>query len=396
MTYSVYFDGELLGKALYHSAVSLALFCEQQGFETLIDQNNENINIETGRKHDPISVSARSKNQQSHDAVLKLRDILRTEGLDLLKEPSIILYLDIIEQQYDDQQLIIEHNVSLDERLRNLLIIEFNKAKIPFVFKEKKNLAADGKQQLAFRSQFTEDDQQIVSISRALIRYCSIKPSAQNMPFTFLPAPLIRTWLNTFLDSSVSQTKEKKEAPKISEKAVKPERNKSIAAVSSIDANKPKKANAEVFLNYTMLIPRADDDQKEYMVNGSIIMKNTGDLDLKNPVICIKVPTDPGISLQGQILPPKLVAGLAMKSNDGEKGWKYVYDDWRERVKTKGEYWITSIQDLTIPPGGTELFNGLKVIIKESKNSSVGIHAFVYFNEGKYQYASNNAISLSF
>ncbi|EFV75935.1 hypothetical protein HMPREF1013_03995 [Bacillus sp. 2_A_57_CT2] len=394
MTYSVYFDGGLLGKALYQSAVSLALFCEQQGFEAFIDQNKETINIETGRKQLPISISARSKNQQSQDAVLKLSDILKAEGLDLMKEPSIIIYLDNIEQQHSDQQLIIEHNVLLDERLKNLLIIEFNKAKIPFVLNEKKNLAADGKQQLAFRSQFNEDDRLILSISRAFIRYCSVKPAANNS--AIVPMPLIKSWLSSFLDQApLTNTQERKAVTKVPEKTMKPEKNKNISTVNSQD-QRLKKANAEVFLNYTMLIPRPDDEQKEYMVNGSIIMKNTGDIDLKNPVICIKIPVEQGISLQGQILPPKLVAGLAMKGSDGEKGWKYVYDDWRERVKTKGEYWITSIQELTIPPGGSEVFNGLKVLIREPKNSSVGIHAFVYFNEGKQQYASNNTISLSF
>lgn len=207
--------------------------------------------------------------------------------------------------------------------------------------------------------------------------------------------PLIKFWISSLLDqASLPKTQEKK-ATKVPEKTMKPEKNKYISAINSSDL-RLKKPNAEVFLNYTMLIPRPDDEQKEYMVNGSIIMKNTGALDLKNPVICIKVPAEPGVSLQGQILPPKLVAGLAMKGSDGEKGWKYVYDDWRERVKTKGEYWITSIQDLTIPPGGSEVFNGLKVLIKEPKNSSVGIQAFVYFNEGQQQYASNNTISLSF
>lgn len=394
MTYSVYFDGGLLGKALYQSAVSLALFCEQQGFEAFIDQNKETINIETGRKQLPISISARSKNQQSQDAVLKLSDILNAEGLDLMKEPSIIINLDNIEQQHSDQQLIIEHNVLLDERLKNLLIIEFNKAKIPFVLNEKKNLAADGKQQLAFRSQFNEDDRLILSISRAFIRYCSVKPAANNS--AIVPMPLIKSWLSSFLDQApLPNTQERKAVTKVPEKTMKPEKNKNISAVNSQD-QRLKKANAEVFLNYTMLIPRSDGEEKEYMVNGSIIMKNTGDIDLKNPVICIKIPVEQGISLQGQILPPKLVAGLAMKGSDGEKGWKYVYDDWRDRVKTKGEYWITSIQELTIPPGGSEVFNGLKVLIREPKNSSVGIHAFVYFNEGKQQYASNNTISLSF
>ncbi|MCM3527635.1 hypothetical protein M4D56_00825 [Cytobacillus oceanisediminis] len=311
-----------------------------------------------------------------------------------MKEPSIIIYLDSTVQQYSDQQLIIEHNVLLDERLKNLLIIELNKAKIPFVLNEKKNLAADGKQQLAFRSQFNEDDRLILSISRALIRYCSVKPAANNS--AIVPMPLIKSWLSSFLDQApLPNTQERKAVTKVPEKTMKPEKNKNISAVNSQD-QRLKKANAEVFLNYTMLIPRPDDEEKEYMVNGSIIMKNTGDLDLKNPVICIKIPVEQGISLQGQILPPKLVAGLAMKGSDGEKGWKYVYDDWRDRVKTKGEYWITSIQELTIPPGGSEVFNGLKVLIREPKNSSVGIHAFVYFNEGKQQYASNNTISLSF
>lgn len=92
MTYSVFIDGELLGNALYQSAVSLALFCEQLGFEAVIDQNKETINIETGRKQHPISISTRSNNQQSQEAVLKLSDTLKAEGLDLLKEPSITIF----------------------------------------------------------------------------------------------------------------------------------------------------------------------------------------------------------------------------------------------------------------------------------------------------------------
>ena len=70
-------------------------------------------------------------------------------------------------------------------------------------------------------------------------------------------------------------------------------------------------------------------------------------------MICIKITPIQSASLQGQIIPAKMVSSLGTKSMSGEKGWKYVYDDWRQRVKTNGEYWITPIQVFQIPPGET-------------------------------------------
>ena len=115
-----------------------------------------------------------------------------------------------------------------------------------------------------------------------------------------------------------------------------------------------------------------------------------------NPVICIKITPVQSASLQGQIIPPKMVSSLGTKSMSGEKGWKYVYDDWRQRIKTNGEYWISPIQVLQIPPGETTMFN-FKINFEQPKDGkSITAQGFVYFQEEKKQFPSNNQISLSF
>ena len=103
-------------------------------------------------------------------------------------------------------------------------------------------------------------------------------------------------------------------------------------------------------------------------------------------MICIKITPIQSASLQGQIIPAKMVSSLGTKSMSGEKGWKYVYDDWRQRVKTNGEYWISPIQVLQIPPGETTTFN-FKMNIEEPKErKSIIAQGFVYFQEEKKQF----------
>ena len=121
-------------------------------------------------------------------------------------------------------------------------------------------------------------------------------------------------------------------------------------ATTILEERKPiSLTRAELFFDVTILPPQAD-DMKEFLINGSLYMKNTGTSVLRSPVICIKVTPAESAALQGQIIPPRLVSGLSTKSNGAEKGWKYVYEDWRERIRTKGEYWITPIQPLEILP----------------------------------------------
>ena len=139
-----------------------------------------------------------------------------------------------------------------------------------------------------------------------------------------------------------------------------------------------------------------ESELKDYLIEGNLYIKNTGNRALMNPVICIKITPVQSASLQGQIIPPKMVSSLGTKSMSGDKGWKYVYDDWRERVKTNGEYWISPIQVLQIPPGETTMFN-FKINFEQPKEGkSITAQGFVYFQEEKKQFPSNNQISFSF
>lgn len=410
MEASVYLDEEFLGKAAYQSLVSLSLFCEQQGYNIKWSNNGERVDIFSRKALETLIISSIYKSEKSQEVIKHLKDYLSNDGLDIKyienKEqitlnPRLFIYIDVIESQQDiDPHIIVEHHSNMDERLKNILLTETNKGKLSIEFKQHhKNSLIISDNHLNVKCHLNQQSPVktniSISLSRALTLYCHNQDSNKKRLFAYIPNAIMKNWLKSFMDSEHSTSiipNEKVKIPK-NELAESP----ASKLETAVQYNEINEAKAEIFLNYTLLMPRAEEQINEFMINGAIYMKNTGNKELKNPVICIKVPVEQGISLQGQIIPPRLVSGLALKSSGGDKGWKYVYEDWRDRVKTKGEYWITPIQDLQIPPGETQVFNGLKFAVKEPKiNSSIIVQAFVYFSGGEYSFSSNNSISLSF
>lgn len=406
MNVSVYLNNEFQGIIPYTSLVGLSLFCEQQGLIVKWSKLGEKVKIYSGSHEKTIFVSTISNSQIGFEVVNDLLDFLKAEGINIVKSEEdtesnhkLSVHIDVSESMNDTKPLvIIEHHSNLDERLRNILITELNKGNVPFQFKElKHSLTAHGCHlnfKLLPNHQILTKDNFSMSLAKAIIRYVNVRQ--QNYSLNYLPNIVIKNWLKIFINTESHSFKQQdREKQKI--KTEQFENAISYAVDPKSIQPSTNKANAEIYLNYTILPPRHGDSNEGYLIDGTLYMKNTGDTELINPVICIKVPQEQNVSLQGQIIPPKLVSGLSMKTSIGDKGWKYSYDDWREKIRTKGEYWITPIQELIIPPGEASTFSGFKLAIKEVKeNSSCIVHAFVYFNDGKHKYSSNNSISFSF
>lgn len=154
---------------------------------------------------------------------------------------------------------------------------------------------------------------------------------------------------------------------------------------------------AEVYFDHQVVIPRSEDDS--YLIVGNMYIKNIGNQNLSNPYICLRITPIDGIQLQGQIIPPNLVDTVGVQSFNGESatGWRYLEEDWLNKAKEKGEYWISPIQPLLIPPGEIEIFPNFQLSIpKKERNETFTMQGMVYFKDHNLQVPSNNRITLSF
>jgi len=370
------------------------MFCEQHGLNIMLNKKEERVDITSHYESEPISISTLSNSLLGHKVVNNLQDFLSSEEISIVKNdeqnksfPKILVYIEDFETMTEAVPLIIiDHQLTMDERFINILLMELNKAKIHYQFEEQKNKYKTNDYHFYLKSTQNKEDLNYefsIILARSIIRHYNNKQQNSSLPF--IPKPLFKNWLKFFMNSD-KQNDQKKE--QITENHVG----------SSLQKRRFKPdANAEIFFNYTLIPPRFSDNHSEFLINATLFIKNTGTVELINPIICIKVPQQQNIQLQGQILPPKMVQSLAILGTGGKKGWKYVYDDWREKIKLNGEYWITPIQELHIPPGESATLSDFKFVINEAKeNSSCIIQAFVYFNESKYKYSSNNFISISF
>jgi hypothetical protein len=154
---------------------------------------------------------------------------------------------------------------------------------------------------------------------------------------------------------------------------------------------------AEVYFDYQLLIPESE--ESPYLILGNMLIKNTGNMDLLNPVICLQATPADGVQVKGRIIPPKMVDALGVQSADGNSatGWQYMEDDWFQQAKERGEYWIRPIRHLRISPGETETFSNFQInISKPEKGGTVMVQGVVFFNDKDLRFPSNNRVMISF
>ncbi|MGD6818490.1 hypothetical protein ACQCVE_15630 [Metabacillus sp. 113a] len=406
MKISVFFDREFHMKIPYDSLVGFRLFCEKQGLYSSYNMSEQRMDLYSSLHQERVRIFSENKGKASQDFVQEILRLLAAGGLSSLTDqgkaansvPGLSILLDVTEGMHGHHpSILIEHQPLVDERLRNMLLSELNENKMAFQFKEVPAVPTASGRLIRIKCrlpQLTETssvyEQVKLILARAIMRY--LHRYHQEKPFAYLPADKQKAMLKRLWSSSESvPSRETEEAGEASSAEIKEaDSQKTIQAVK-------REAKAEIFFDYTVLPPQKDSEGEGFLINGNLYMKNTGNEILHSPVICIKVPAGQGVSLQGQIIPPRMVSGMATIGSSGEKGWRYVYEDWRERVKSKGEYWITSIQALQINPGETAVFPAYKITIDYAEErNAIAIGGFVYFNEGKHVFSSNNSISFSF
>ncbi|MFT4142715.1 MAG: hypothetical protein QM671_27790 [Bacillus sp. (in: firmicutes)] len=358
------------------------------------DKTVNRVDIFLASNIEGISIVTSKNTPLCKEIVSDLNVFLNNEGIRVINYESnntnLIIDIEILEnEKHLDPVIFIEHTEIIEEFFKNFLFKELNQLKLPFRLYEIKNTYEN---RLNFKfclsSRKITENEISLFLSKAIL--CYVNKQHKNLSNYYIPKILIKQWIKILMNNAVVLDIEK-EASTIEQIEDAPvlTKNRKLSI--------KEETKAEVFFDYTLLPPRSEEKNSDLLIKGNLYIKNTGTTELINPIICIKMPSNQNISLQGQILPPKMISSALITNEGLQKGWKYAHNDWREKVKHKGEYWITPIQELIISPGQNATFSGFNLTIQEMEKTSFCIvSAFVYFNNGKLKYTSNNSITCSF
>ncbi|WP_449539516.1 hypothetical protein [Ferdinandcohnia sp. Marseille-Q9671] len=132
----------------------------------------------------------------------------------------------------------------------------------------------------------------------------------------------------------------------------------------------------QAYFAYSLLLPIGE-EESDITVIGDFIIKNTGTKELKDIIVCIKVsPIDAG-TLSGKIATKK-----SQNLHDAEIDWVFLHENWQEKLKENGEYWIKYVDPDPLKPNQTIVFPQFDLtLLKTEDSQSVVVDGFVYSKE---------------
>ncbi|MEW9672490.1 hypothetical protein [Ammoniphilus sp. 3BR4] len=391
MHVNIYFRNQALSSIPYPSLPAFRLYCEEIGLQTLWDDKARAVHLIPALAGKRIFfVQRMPEDENPFDLFSELKLFLSDSGVELLKlheKPNppyagdLYIQLDISVGAFDKPYLTLRHHPE-DDHLIHCLIKGLHHSKIDckaqndlesvfpkhFIRIECK-FPIQGEHQ---KSSYMEG--MGIALTEGILGY--FQKDLRISPLSFLPYSI----LNLFKTDSLHLVqKEKKQVERIEQPHNKP----SVQLLQ-----------AESFFDYTVHATMKED--RPFMVIGKFTVKNTGNEVLSNPVLCLRATPAAGMKLQGQMVPPNMVERMSVQSTGGSKGWRYMEEDWLEKGLDKGEFWISPIQSMQIPPQGSESLNFQLTILRQEPSQTVKLEAFVYFQEHNLRFPAQNRIAFSF
>ena len=141
------------------------------------------------------------------------------------------------------------------------------------------------------------------------------------------------------------------------------------------------------YFNYSVILPPEGYDK--ISIYGDFTIVNTGDVPLQDVVVCLKVKPVGVVTLSGKISDPKLLNGPGREREDIE--WVWAVEDWRNRIKQKGEYWVRSIHS---PLVNKITLKAIEILFSETHyKGKVKVESFIYLDSYFPPHTSVNKIN---
>ncbi|MEH7380587.1 hypothetical protein V7138_08915 [Bacillus sp. JJ1533] len=197
------------------------------------------------------------------------------------------------------------------------------------------------------------------------------------------------------LKYEVALEEEKKRANLLQQKVISSKHTKDETIDSTI--NQKSSPQIQAYFAYSMLIPDQHEEQKEVVIIGDFILKNIGNEILRDIILCIKLsPIDAG-TLSGKISLKSPKNDSSIFANSSDNNWEFLHDNWREKIKTNGEYWIKYTDSEPLKPEESIHFSQFDIRLPINETSkSVIVDGYVYCKEIPEGAFSLNKIIINF
>ena len=155
-----------------------------------------------------------------------------------------------------------------------------------------------------------------------------------------------------------------------------------------------KRIEAQSWFSYAVMLPNLDEDEREVIIIGNYMIKNTGNETVNNPIICIGINPTRDVRLGGKIGSAKHSAMSIDGTNTG--AWEYIHTDWKKKSLETGEHWLKPKFQPLLTPGETITFAHELSFSLLQKEKLVNVDGFAYFDEIKNGITSINKITINF
>lgn len=452
MDVEVYYSGQRGGSMPYAALPAFRLFCKQNGFQLKWDSTNKRVDLDSGLKgkvcvlFTGISSGGTAYEWEVLGNVQKflsdsgMEVVLSQNNPSLAKNTDVAIRFSLKEMRALEKPRLIFFQ-SEDEKRQDLvkcLRSEMQQSGIPCHYKITKNQ----KQPTIVHIQlqlplYTEVNKRKIYAEKIALHLASgVLEYFQNglhiQPVAFLPPNILKLFYSAMLFTSdeesqqgakekalaeeqtmiqesdqpsaeasdsnregISESDSEREELLILAEEELLEQVVTIHAVEEVPEQVEMRTAAEVYFDYTLI--HSESVEKPYLLIGTLQVKNTGNVELKNPIVCLRVSPVDSIKMGGQVLPPKLVETMAVQGTSGLKGWRYLEDDWFAQAMERGEYWIAPIQPVTIAPESTESFQNFQIsFMKQETGKGIVVEGVVLCNDQTVHFSANNRIAVSF
>ncbi|MBA2874958.1 hypothetical protein [Thermaerobacillus caldiproteolyticus] len=158
----------------------------------------------------------------------------------------------------------------------------------------------------------------------------------------------------------------------------------------------PSIVKMQAIFNYSLILPQAN-DAEDIVIIGDFIISNLGTEPLQNIITCIRITPKKAGELSGKItIKPLKSKENDFVSNQTSPEWTFAYENWRDKIRNEGEYWIKPTHPEKLMPNEELRFSNFDIRVKKIKGAhSVVIDGFVYCQEIPNGVPSSNSITIN-
>ena len=186
------------------------------------------------------------------------------------------------------------------------------------------------------------------------------------------------------LASEVELEEEKKRVKLIQEKLIQ----STQIEKQVIEAKPEPLLGLQSYFNYSFLYTPEEERMEEetgyhdISIIGDCLIENYGTADLHQPIICIRITPHTAGHVSGKIATNRLGLNDEADDNSRQEEWHFVHDDWKERIKKNGEYWIKPQKTSIIQPKSKLTFSNFELTLRSPlEHKSIILEAFAYCKE---------------